>query len=204
MRPDDSQVAAALADFTGDIAQVPPKFSAVKVDGKRAYALSRSGADVTLEPRPLYVDELSFIERPDADHITLHMVCGKGGYVRSIARDLGQALGCLGHVRSLRRVWSGPFELDDAVTLDRIDELAKSPELDQLLLPLEVGLSDLPELATTQDGALKMRNGNPGIVMVGDVAYGDEAWASLDGQAVAVGRYKGGELHPSRVFSLDN
>ncbi|WP_299304663.1 tRNA pseudouridine(55) synthase TruB [uncultured Litoreibacter sp.] len=200
LRPTDDDIKAALTPFQGDIFQVPPKFSAVKVDGKRAYALSRGGEDVTLDPRPLYVDELSFVNRPDEDHVTLHMVCGKGGYVRSIARDLGEALGCLGHVRDLRRVWSGPFELEDAVTLDKIDELAKTPELDALLLPLETGLADLPELPTTQDAAAKLRNGNPGMVLASDVEYGDEAWASLSGTAVAVGRYKAGELHPSRVF----
>ncbi len=203
-RPTDDAIADALAAFTGDIQQIPPKFSAVKVDGQRAYALARGGEDVELEPRPLYVDELSVIERLDADHVTLHMVCGKGGYVRSIARDLGEGLGCLGHVRDLRRVWSGPFELEDAVTLDQIDELAKTPELDAYLLPLETGLADLPELATTHDGATKLRNGNPGMVMVADVEYGDEAWASLNGQAVAVGHYKGGELHPSRVFKASD
>ncbi|MEM9581536.1 MAG: tRNA pseudouridine(55) synthase TruB [Pseudomonadota bacterium] len=200
IRPDDQQIVDALGHFTGDILQVPPKFSAVKIDGKRAYALSRSGADVALEPRPLYVDELSMVARPDADHVTLHMVCGKGGYVRSIARDLGAHLGCLGHVERLRRVWSGPFELSDAVTVEQIDALAKTPEIDDLLLPLETGLSDLPELPTTQDGAAKLRNGNPGLVLAADVEYGEEAWASLDGKAVAVGRYKAGELHPSRVF----
>lgn len=200
IRPSDADILAALPPFTGDILQVPPKFSAVKVDGKRAYALSRSGEDVTLAARPLYVDELSLLERVDADHVTLHMVCGKGGYVRSIARDLGETLGCHGHVRGLRRVWSGPFELEDAVTLAQVEALAKTPEIDDLLLPLETGLADLPELPTTADGATKLRNGNPGMVLAADAEYGDEAWASLNGQAVAVGRYKAGELHPSRVF----
>ena len=200
IRPSDADILAALPPFTGDILQVPPKFSAVKVDGKRAYALSRSGEDVTLAARPLYVDELSLLERVDADHVTLHMVCGKGGYVRSIARDLGETLGCHAHVRGLRRVWSGPFELEDAVTLAQVEALAKMPEIDDLLLPLETGLADLPELPTTADGATKLRNGNPGMVLAADAEYGDEAWASLNGQAVAVGRYKAGELHPSRVF----
>ncbi len=200
LRPSDEEIIAALAPFTGDILQVPPKFSAVKVDGKRAYALSRSGEDVTLAARPLYVDELTLLERSDPDHVTLHMVCGKGGYVRSIARDLGDALGCHGHVRSLRRVWSGPFELEDAVTLEQVEALAKTPEIDEMLLPLETGLADVPELPTTIDGARKLRNGNPGMVLASDAQYGDEAWASLDGKAVAVGRYKAGELHPSRVF----
>ncbi len=200
LRPTDAQIAEALAPFTGDILQVPPKFSAVKLDGKRAYALSRSGEDVTLAARPLFVDELTLLERMDTDHVTLHMVCGKGGYVRSIARDLGEALGCHAHVRGLRRVWSGPFELEDAVTLEQVEALAKAPEIDALLLPLETGLADLPELPTTVDGATKLRNGNPGIVLAADAEYGDEAWASLNGQAIAVGRYKAGELHPSRVF----
>ncbi len=201
-RPSDEEIIAALTPFTGDILQVPPKFSAVKVDGKRAYALSRSGQDVTLAARPLYVDELTMLERSDPDHLKLHMVCGKGGYVRSVARDLGEALGCYGHVRSLRRVWSGPFELEDAVTLEQVEALAKTPQIDEMLLPLETGLADLPELPTTVDGATKLRNGNPGMVLAADAEYGDEAWASLHGKAVAVGRYKSGELHPSRVFKL--
>ena len=201
LRPNETEIEAALVGFTGDILQVPPKFSAVKVDGQRAYALSRGGEDVELEPRPLYVDELRVLDRPDTDHVTLHMVCGKGGYVRSIARDLGEALGCLGHVRNLRRVWSGPFELEDAVTLEQVEELARQPELDDLLLPMEVGLADLPELATTEAGAAKLRNGNPGMVLTADAEYGEEAWASLNGHAVAVGLYKAGQLHPSRVFN---
>lgn len=200
LRPSDAEIVAALGAFTGDILQVPPKFSAVKVDGQRAYALSRGGEDVELQPRPLYVESLDFVARPDPDHVILSMVCGKGGYVRSIARDLGQALGCFGHVRVLRRTWSGPFELEDAVTLEQVEELAKQPALDDLLMPLETGLADLPELPTTAPGAAKLRNGNPGMVLAADVEYGEEAWASLDGRAVAVGHYKAGELHPSRVF----
>jgi tRNA pseudouridine55 synthase len=200
LRPTDDAIASALEGFTGDILQVPPKFSAVKVDGQRAYALSRGGEDVELAPRPLYVETLEVLGRPDPDHVALSMVCGKGGYVRSIARDLGQTLGCLGHVRALRRTWSGPFELEDAVTLEQVEELAKQPELDDLLLPLETGLADLPELPTNAHGAAKLRNGNPGIVLAADAEYGEEAWASLDGRAVAVGQYKAGELHPSRVF----
>lgn len=130
------------------------------------------------------------------------MTCGKGGYVRAIARDLGASLGCYGHVRQLRRIWSGPFDVKDAVTLDQIEELARSEEIDNLLLPLEIGLADLPELRCTPAGASRLRNGNPGMVLASDVEYGDEAWASYDGQAVAVGIYKAGELHPNRVFNL--
>ena len=156
---------------------------------------------LTLAARPLYVDELSFVEMPDADTVTLDLVCGKGGYVRSIARDLGEMLGCLGRVLTLRRLWSGPFEARDGMTLDEIDALAKDPALDSHLRPLEEGLADLPQLHCSAEGAAKLRNGNPGMVFSSDVEYGDEAWASFDGRAVAVGIYRAGELHPSRVFN---
>ena len=199
-RPQDEAIRAALAPFRGEIMQVPPRFSAVKVEGERAYALARDDAEFELAARPLWVEELEMTARPDADHAGLHMVCGKGGYVRAIARDLGEALGCHGHVTALRRVWSGPFELSDAVTLDEIEKRARTPELDALLLPLETGLADLPELPCTAEGAARLRNGNPGMVLASDVEYGEEAWASFEGRAVAVGTYRGGELHPSRVF----
>ena len=199
-RPSDDEIIAALPQFLGDIMQVPPKFSAVKIDGQRAYKLARDGEDIELAARPLWVEELLLVDRPDADHVTLEMTCGKGGYVRSIARDLGASLGCHGHVRELRRVWSGPFEVENGLTLDRVEELARTPELDDFIQPLEIGLDDLPELKCTPEGAAKLRNGNPGMVLAATVEYGDEAWASLDGQAVAVGTYKAGELHPSRVF----
>lgn len=200
-RPEDAQIKDALGQFIGDIMQVPPQFSAVKVDGQRAYKLARDGEDLELAARHLWVDELIMTDRPDADHVTLEMTCGKGGYVRSIARDLGEALGCFGHVRELRRIWSGPFDAADGISLEQINELAKQPELDTYLRPLEEGLQDLPQVSATPEGAVRMRNGNPGMVMASDVEYGDECWASLDGKAVAVGRYKAGELHPSRVFN---
>ena len=199
-RPSDDDITTALPDFEGEIMQVPPAFSAVKIDGERAYAKARAGEDVTLEARPLFVESLEMVARPDADHAEFDMVCGKGGYVRSIARDLGQTLGCLGHVTTLRRIWSGPFELEDAITLDEVEALARTPELDAKLLPLSAGLIDLPELPTTIEGATRLRNGNPGMVIAADAAYGDIAWASLQGEPVAVGVYKAGELHPTRVF----
>ncbi|GLP87430.1 tRNA pseudouridine(55) synthase TruB [Tritonibacter mobilis] len=202
-RPSDEGIKEALLGFIGEIQQVPPKFSAVKVDGQRAYKLARNGEEVELSSRPLWVEELVMLDRPDADHVMLEMTCGKGGYVRSIARDLGEKLGCLGHVQELRRIWSGPFDAEDGVSLEQIDDLAKSPEIDQFLRPLEEGLADLPELKCTPEGATRLRNGNPGMVIASDVEYGDEAWASLEGKAVAVGIYKAGELHPSRVFNQD-
>jgi len=198
-RPATEAVAAALEAFRGDILQVPPQVSAVKIDGARAYDLAREGVVLDIAARPLWVERLTLIARPDADHAELEMVCGKGGYVRSIARDLGEALGCLGHVLWLRRSWSGPFSVKDAVTLDEIDRLAGTAELDALLKPLELALADLPELPATAEGAVRLRNGNPGEVTRG-VDYGCEAWASWQGRAIAVGAYRGGALHPVRVF----
>ena len=199
-RPTDAQIEAALQAFRGDIAQVPPQYSAVKVDGDRAYDLAREGKVMDLAARPLWVESLTVLGRPDADHVDLEMVCGKGGYVRSIARDLGATLGCLGHVASLRRTWSGPFSADRGVTLDQIDAEARTEALDARLLPLELGLRDLPEFPATPEGATRLRNGNPGQV-IAHADWGTEGWASLNGHAVAVGHYQGGELHPSRVFN---
>jgi len=203
-RPTDAQIEAALPGFTGDIMQVPPAFSAVKIDGERAYARARDGEEVDLAARPLYVDELTLLDRPDPDHAVLRMVCGKGGYVRAIARDLGTALGTPAHVTMLRRTWSGPFDVEDGVSLERIEELAKTPEIDALLMPLEVALADLPEARLSADGAMRIRNGNPGRVLATEAQYGDEAWGSYDGAAVAVGTYRSGELHPSRVFLAED
>ncbi|MCB5199380.1 tRNA pseudouridine55 synthase [Loktanella sp. DSM 29012] len=199
-RPTDDEIKAALGAFVGDIEQVPPQFSAVKIDGERAYKRARDGEAMDIAARPLWVDSLLMDDRPDADHVTLEMVCGKGGYVRSIARDLGQALGCYGHVRELRRIWSGPFKAEDGLTLDRIDALARTPELDAHVLPLEVGLHDMPEVTCMTASLGPLRNGNAATVIANGIDYGTEVWASHEGQAVAVGRLMGSEIHPSRVF----
>ncbi len=200
-RPTDEEIERALGGVRGEIMQVPPQFSAVKVEGERAYDIARAGEEMELAARPLWVERLEMVARPDADHVELEMVCGKGGYVRAIARDLGAGLGCHGHVTWLRRLWSGPFEASDGLSMEQIDALAQTPELDAHLHPLEAGLADLPELPATPEGAARLRNGNPGMVLASDVDYGEEAWASLEGRALAVGRYKAGELYPSRVFN---
>ncbi|MBZ4020982.1 tRNA pseudouridine(55) synthase TruB [Rhodobacter sp. TJ_12] len=200
-RPTDAQIEAALSAFRGDIMQVPPQVSAVKVAGERAYDLAREGVEMDLAARPLWVESLVVTARPDADTVELEMVCGKGGYVRAIARDLGRALGCFGHVAWLRRVWSGPFEADKGLSLDQIDAMARTPELDEKLLPLELGLDDLPEVKATVEGAVRLSHGNPGQVICSGVEFGTEVWVSRDGLAIAVGRYMGGEVHPDRVFN---
>ncbi len=203
-RPTDDEIKEALFGFVGDIMQVPPKFSAVKIDGQRAYKLARDGEEVELAARPLFVEELLLVDRPDADHVVLEMTCGKGGYVRSIARDLGEKLGCHGHVQRLRRIWSGPFDAaEDGVTLEQIEEKARTPELDDFLLPVEAGLDDMTEVTATPEGAVRLKNGNPGMVIASGVEYGEEVWASYEGKALAVGTFKAGSLHPVRVFNLD-
>ena len=195
-RPSAAAIEAALHAFRGEILQVPPAVSAVRVEGARAYDLARAGETVELAPRPLWVEELSLIAA-HADGADLHMVCGKGGYVRSIARDLGRTLGCLGHVATLRRVWSGPFEVADAIPFDRVDR-ANQAELEAALKPIAAAL-DLPEMRATEQGAVRLGHGNPGQVL-GHAEYGTEVWVSHAGRAIAIGRYLGGEVHPSRVF----
>jgi tRNA pseudouridine55 synthase len=204
LRPDDAAIKEALHRFVGDIEQVPPQFSAVKIDGERAYKRARDGETMEIAARPLFVESLIMMDRPDADHVTLEMVCGKGGYVRSIARDLGDVLGCKGHVRELRRTWSGPFEVANAITMEQVEAMAKTLALDEYLGALEMGLQDLPQVTASSEGAMRLRNGNPGMVFANNVEYGDECWAAHEGHAVAVGIFKSGELHPSRVFNTKN
>ncbi|MFV0358646.1 tRNA pseudouridine(55) synthase TruB [Tropicimonas sp.] len=204
LRPADATIAAALPAFTGDIMQVPPRFSAVKIDGERAYALARDDEDFEIVARPLHVDSLDLVGRPDTDHAALEMICGKGGYVRSIARDLGGMLGCHAHVTELRRLWSGPFDTEGALDWTTLESLARTPDLDRYLRPLEEGLADLPALPCTAEAAMRLRNGNPAMVLSAeDVEYGDTAWAISRGRAVAIGIYRAGELHPMRVLVQD-
>ncbi len=201
-RPGADAIRAALPGWTGDVMQVPPAYSAVHVDGRRAYELAREGEAPELAARPLYVDELELLEVRGADRAVLRLVCGKGGYVRSIARDLGRELGCLGHVESLRRIWSGPFDLDQSVSLERIEELARSEAIDDLLLPVEAGLDDLPVCRVTELAATRIRNGNPAEVVSSEAEFGDLAWAAHQGRPLALGQYRAGHFHPSRVLNL--
>lgn len=201
-RPSREAILAALPAFRGQIEQVPPQVSAVHVDGERAYDLARDGVAMDLAARPLWVDSLELIESAP-DHAVFDMVCGKGGYVRSIARDLGLALGCLGHVGWLRRTFSGPFRVEDAISLDEVERLARTDALLDHLQPLQVALADLPEVMATPEGAARLSHGNPGMVIASGLDWGSPAWASHQGRAVAVGHYRAGELHPTRVFNPD-
>jgi len=201
LRPSDAALREALQGFRGEIMQVPPQVSAVKVDGERAYDLARQGEVMDLAARPLWVDRLELIERPTPDQAVLEMVCGKGGYVRAIARDLGRVLGCLGHVAWLRREWSGPFTAGEGISWAEIERLAQCAELDAWLKPLELALESLPQVQATAEGATRLGHGNPGMVIGSGVEWGDECWACYQGRAIAVGVYRGGELHPARVFN---
>jgi tRNA pseudouridine55 synthase len=200
LRPDPDAIRAALPAFTGEIMQVPPRVSAVKVAGERAYARARAGEAFDLAARPLSVERLELVEVPDADTATFELVCGKGGYVRSIARDVGERLGCLGHVLSLRRLRSGPFTLDGAVGWETL--AAGGPALEAWLLPVRAALGGLPELACPPSAVARLLNGNPVAVPGAALPEGATAWASLGDTPLAVGTWRAGTLHPSRVFAL--
>jgi tRNA pseudouridine55 synthase len=199
-RPSDDEIRAALRAFEGEIAQVPPVFSAVKVAGERAYDLARAGEIPELAPRPLTVHRIALTARPDPDHAEIEMVCGKGGYVRSVARDLGEALGCHGHVSALRRLATGPFRLEHAIAFEKIGEMLHEGGSANLL-PVATGLDDIPALAVTGDMADRLRRGQAVPVPPHRFGEGATIWAAEDGVPVAIGTQRGGLFHPGRVFN---
>ncbi len=193
-RPTAHAIAAALGAFTGDIAQTPPAYSAVRVAGQRAHMIARGGGAPGLAPRPLHVHALTLEGMEDDATAILTMTCGKGGYVRAIARDLGAALGGHAHCLRLRRTRSGPFAAEDGAGME---DLAAAP-----LLPLEAAIPDMPRVHATEAGALRLGHGNPGEAIPAGAAppYGAEALAMRGGRALAIGAWRGGMLHPTRVF----
>lgn len=201
-RPTEAQILSALPAFRGDVMQVPPAFSAVKVAGERAYDLARAGEAVELAARPLRIARLDLVERPDADQATFEMDCGKGGYVRSVARDLGRALGCGAHVTALRRLWSGPFRVEDATPFAMLDEIRHTGAIEAHLAPVATGLDDIPALAVSAPDAALLMQGRAVAASGGDLSEGDHAWAARDGLPVAAGVWRGGFFVPKRVFNL--
>ena len=197
-RPDTAQIEQALGPFRGDILQVPPLISAVKVDGQRAYHLARAGEMPELAARPLRVDRLELVDTPDADHAVFDMICGKGGYVRSIARDLGEALGCHGHVSALRRTATGPFSEEDAIDPVRLDAVRAGEDF-VALIPVAAALEALPRVDVAEEGALRIRHGNPAQVFC-NLAYGNECWAAFGEEPIAIGLFKAGYFHAKRVL----
>lgn len=198
-RPTAAAIAAALPAFTGDIEQTPPAYSAVRVSGRRAHMIVRGGGAPDLAPRPLHVHALALQDMPDDATAILTMTCGKGGYVRAIARDLGAALGGHAHCLWLRRTRSGPFAAGDGVTMDA---LADPAALEARLLPLEAAIPDMHRVHATEAGAARLTHGNAGeAIPTGEAPpYGAEALAMRGGRALAIGAWRGGMLHPSRVF----
>lgn len=195
-RPSAEQIRAVLPQFIGKIEQVPPTFSAVHVAGKRAYDLARQGATPDLASRPLFVETLE-LTNAGTDAADFHLVCGKGGYVRAISRDMGEKLECLGHTLRLRRVWSGPFHIRDALVWH--DDIT-SDEVRDALKPLAFGLADLRECQIDAVFEGRLKNGNKAPVQRTDAGPGDVAWASIDGTPIALGTYLSGDFQPSRVF----
>jgi len=201
-RPTDAEIRAALGAFEGDIMQTPPRFSAIKVAGERAYDLAREGEQFALVARPLRVHRIAMVARPNADHAEIEMTCGKGGYVRSVARDLGEALGCHGHVSALRRIASGAFRVEDAIPFDRLDAIrdgAPAP-----LLPVEAGLSEFPCRRADAADAARLANGQA-IALGGlDITEGDLAWIEHERRPRAIVERRGPLLQPVRVFNFED
>ncbi|MHB1102342.1 MAG: tRNA pseudouridine(55) synthase TruB [Devosia sp.] len=198
-RPGEAQVLALLPRFTGEIMQTPPAFSAIKVDGERAYDLARAGAKVELQPRPVVVERLELL-RHDTDRSEFEMACEKGTYVRALARDLAEALGTKAHVSKLHRAAVGVFADANSVTLEAL-EAAKPEVRDALLLPISAGLAGLPELRVNPDQAAAIRRGNPALLTgAGAPIHLGEAWASCGGEAVAIGVVEQGKFKPRRVL----
>ena len=203
-RPPVHDIEALLPQFIGEIMQVPPQFSAIKVDGERAYALARDGEHVELEARPVVIDELRLIDVPDGDTAVFEARCGKGTYVRAIARDMGRALGCRGHVVGLRRTRVGPFSEDAAVDLAEIEDAAEAGEdLSTFLQPVEVALGDILEVNVSAADAADLAQGRSVLIRGRDAPIlGGTAYAMSKGQIVALGEIERGALHPTRVFNF--
>jgi tRNA pseudouridine55 synthase len=210
VRPTVAQVEAALPAFVGEISQVPPAFSAIKVDGERSYDLARAGEAVELAPRIVTVHSARVAEVPDADHVTLEIECGKGTYVRAICRDLADALGACGHVSDLRRTRVGPFSDKTAVTLEMLEDLGHKARQSELLLPVETALDDIPELAVTDEDAFRLKQGRSIVLVPRQVETvkarlkpgSRTVSAMLGGKVVALCEMRAGRLEPSRVFHL--
>jgi tRNA pseudouridine55 synthase len=210
VRPSVEAVTAALPSFVGDIDQTPPRFSAIKVDGQRAYDLARDGAEFELASRRVTIHEAAVTDAPDADHVEITMRTGKGVYVRSLARDLALMLGAEGHVSALRRERVGPFSVDNAVTLDILADLVHRDAASEGLLPVATALDDIPELAVTDQDAFSLRQGRPIVLLPRQVEtlkgqlHGDARTVSvfLGQTLVALGQLRAGRLEPDRVFNL--
>jgi tRNA pseudouridine55 synthase len=215
-RPTPEATAEALMAFVGEIEQVPPAFSAIKVDGERAYDLAREGVELDLAARTVVIRRAEVTDAPDADHVEIEIDCGKGTYVRALARDLAAALGTKAHVSALRRTRVGPFRQDRAVTLELLEDLCNRDGGSEVLLPVETALDDIPALAVTAEDAFRLSQGRPIVLLPRQVetlkarlSSPDGAspasrivLAVRDGSAVSICEMRAGQLRPTRVFNL--
>jgi tRNA pseudouridine55 synthase len=200
--PEPAAIEAALAGFTGTIEQVPPRFSAIKIAGERAYDLAREGEVVELKSRVVQVDRLALVHHA-GDRSVFEADCGKGTYVRSLARDIGRALGCLGHVSALRRTRVGPFTEADSTTIMALDETQGDPAAAAAVLqPVATALCDIPSIAVSRDAAGRLFRGQSVVLRGRDAPLEGRIYATLNGTLVAVGDVEKGELVPHRVFNL--
>lgn len=213
-RPDRAAIEALLPAFMGEIQQVPPQFSAIKVDGARAYDLARDGAEFELKTRIVYIESLEITEY-SAEKTTFRCVCGKGTYVRSLARDMGEKLGCFGYISRLERASVGPFTLENAISLDIFQNPDDKPTPEQVLLPLQTALDDIPVLALREQEATRLKNGNvltflskPDLDRMTDagIEWGNSnivtALTTCGKKAIAIVEIEGPELHPIRIFNI--
>jgi tRNA pseudouridine55 synthase len=211
VRPSVAEVEAALPRFVGEVSQVPPAYSAIKVDGERAYDLARAGEVVELKARMVTIHSARVAGAPDADHVVIEIECGKGTYVRAIVRDLAETLGACGHVSELRRTRVGGFTEDSAVTLELLEDLGHKARQSEALLPVETALDDIPALAVTDEDAFRLKQGRS-IVLVPRQVEAVKARlkpgsrtvsATSGGTVVALCEMRAGRLEPSRVFHLE-
>ncbi len=207
VRPLKNNIESILKQFTGDIIQKPPAFSALKIDGQRAYDLARSGEDVDLAPRPVRVDDLKLLSCPSETAALFEVTCGKGTYVRALARDMGRALGCLGHVTSLRRVQVGAFAEAWMISLERLEEMRHKPAgltaENGALLPLETALDGIPALALSDEQARRLRLGQQ-VLLRGASApiQSDAVLMTVGSKPIGIGQIAQGMLASKRLFNL--
>jgi len=208
-RPDAAEIRGVLAQFTGEIEQIPPLYSAIKVGGKRAYDLARAQADFELKSRRVMVYAITLEDQPDRDHAVFEVHCGKGTYMRSLARDLGRAAGTVAHIVELRRLTVGPFTEADAISLDSLESMGHSPAALEQVLPVEAVLDDIPALALSETEANRLRCGQPVSMVaranrdrISALSNGSIVFTTAGGKPVALARYEAGDLHPVRVLNL--
>ena len=209
VRPGETDIRNVLSQFIGDVMQVPPVYSAIKIGGQRAYDLARNGEDVELEARSIYIDALELIAIQDADHAIFSVVSGKGAYMRGLARDLARALGTVGHIAALRRTAVGPFHEIDTISLDELESFGQSPAASGGLRPVETPLDDIPALALTEQEAARLRNGQvvplirkTDLERISAFKDGETVLATATGKPVALTRYSAGEVRPVRVLHI--